>query len=93
MRRVLFAALVAGVCGGCMRVLEITRTPDGFEVDYLALGLKTDVSRIEAARETNGTVRVVINGVATDVSARNAGIITAAGAAAGEAVKAAAALK
>ena len=47
------------------------------------MGLKTDVSKIEAEKMTNGTVRVLVEGVATDVSERNAGIVESSGTAIG----------
>lgn len=65
----------------------------GWRLDYLALGLKTDVSSIKARRTSDGKISVEIDGVATDVSARHAEIIESAGTAAGNAAKAAAALK
>jgi hypothetical protein len=47
------------------------------------VGLKTDVSKIKAEKSTNGTVRVLVEGVATDVSERNQGIIESSGTAVG----------
>lgn len=76
-----FAAL-ACLAAGCYRSITVTRF-DEYELSYCAVGLKTDVNRIEAEKTTNGTVRVVVDGVATDVSERNREIVKAAGAAVG----------
>ena len=75
-------ALVALAFTGCYRAITVTRF-DEYELTYRAVGLKTDVSKIEAEKTTNGTVRVVVEGVATDVSERNAAIIESSGTAAG----------
>ena len=75
-------ALVALAFTGCYRAITVTRF-DEYELTYRAVGLKTDVSKIEAEKMTNGTVRVVVEGVATDVSERNAKIIESSGTAVG----------
>lgn len=67
---------------GCYRSIELVREGE-YSLTYTAVGLKTDVSKIEAEKTTNGTVRVFIEGVATDVSERNQGIIESSGTAAG----------
>lgn len=67
---------------GCYRSIELVRESE-YSLTYTAVGLKTDVSKIEAEKMTNGTVRVFIEGVATDVSERNAKIIESSGTAVG----------
>lgn len=67
---------------GCYRSIELVREGE-YSLTYTAVGLKTDVSKIEAEKATNGTVRVFIEGVATDVSERNAKIIESSGTAVG----------
>ena len=67
---------------GCYRSIELVREGE-YSLTYTAVGLKTDVSKIEAEKMTNGTVRVLVEGVATDVSERNAGIIESSGTAVG----------
>jgi hypothetical protein len=67
---------------GCYRSIELVREGE-YSLTYTAVGLKTDVSKIEAEKMTNGTVRVVVEGVATDVSERNAKIIESSGTAVG----------
>lgn len=67
---------------GCYRSIELVRESE-YSLTYTAVGLKTDVSKIEAEKSTNGTVRVLVEGVATDVSARNAKIIESSGTAVG----------
>jgi hypothetical protein len=67
---------------GCYRSIELVREGE-YSLTYTAVGLKTDVSKIEAEKSTNGTVRVFIEGVATDVSERNAKIIESSGTAVG----------
>ena len=71
---------------GCFRSIEIVRDGE-YTLSYTAVGLKTDVSKIEAEKMTNGTVRVFIEGVATDVSERNAKIIESSGTAVGNIAK------
>ena len=71
---------------GCYRAITLTRLND-YELKYRAVGLKTDVSKIEAEKTTNGTVRVFIEGVATDVSERNAKLIESSGTAVGNVAK------
>jgi hypothetical protein len=67
---------------GCYRSIELVREGE-YALTYTAVGLKTDVSKIEAEKMTNGTVRVLVEGVATDVSERNAKIIESSGTAVG----------
>ncbi len=66
---------------GCYRSIELVREGE-YSLTYTAVGLKTDVDTIEAEKTTNG-VRVLIKGVATDVSERNAKIIESSGTAVG----------
>lgn len=73
----------AAALAGCLRSIELVRTPDGYDFEYTNIGLKTDVSRIEVEKSTNGTIRCVIDGVATDVSAENKQVIEASGTAVG----------
>ena len=75
-------ALAALAFTGCYRSITVSRY-DEYELVYRSVGLKTDVSKIEAEKMTNGTVRVVVEGVATDVSERNAGIVESSGTAIG----------
>lgn len=79
-----FAALT--LLTGCYRSIELVREGE-YSLTYKAVGLKTDVSKIEAEKSTNGTVRVFIEGVATDVSERNAKIIESSGTAVGNVAK------
>ena len=67
---------------GCYRSIELLREGE-YSLTYTAVGLKTDVSKIEAEKTTNGLVRVFIEGVSTDVSERNAKIIESSGTAVG----------
>lgn len=67
---------------GCYRSITVSRY-DEYELVYRSVGLKTDVSKIEAEKMTNGTVRVLVEGVATDVSERNAKIVESSGTAIG----------
>ena len=78
----LFAFLAATLLTGCYRSIELVREGE-YTLSYTAVGLKTDVSKIEAEKTTNGSVRVFIEGVATDVSERNAKIIESSGTAVG----------
>jgi hypothetical protein len=71
---------------GCYRSIELVREGE-YSLTYTAVGLKTDVSKIEAEKMTNGAVRVFIEGVATDVSERNAKIIESSGTAVGNVAK------
>ena len=80
----LFAALT--LLTGCYRSIELIREGE-YSLTYTAVGLKTDVSKIEAEKSTNGSVRVFIEGVATDVSERNAAIIESSGTAVGNVAK------
>jgi hypothetical protein len=70
---------------GCYRNIELIREGE-YTLSYTAVGLKTDVDTIEAEKTTNG-VRVLIKGVATDVSERNAKIIESSGTAVGNVAK------
>lgn len=79
-------ALAALAFTGCYRSIELIREGE-YSLTYTAVGLKTDVSKIEAEKTTNGTVRVFIEGVATDVSERNAKIIESSGTAVGNVAK------
>lgn len=72
----------AVVCAGCFRSIELVKEGD-YEFHYTSVGLKTDVSRIKAEKMTNGCVRVMVDGVKTDVSERNREIIEAGGTAVG----------
>ena len=72
------------MCAGCgFRSVELVRTPDGYDLSYLNIGLKTDVEKVEIEKSTNGIVRCVIDGVATDVSAENKRMFEASGTAVG----------
>jgi hypothetical protein len=79
-------ALAALAFTGCYRSIELVREGE-YALTYTAVGLKTDVSKIEAEKMTNGTVRVLVEGVATDVSERNAKIIESSGTAVGNIAK------
>ena len=78
----LFAFFAATILTGCYRSIELLREGE-YSLTYTAVGLKTDVSKIEAEKMTNGLVRVLVEGVATDVSERNAKIIESSGSAVG----------
>ena len=78
----MFMAIALSLLSGCYRSIELVREGE-YTLTYTAVGLKTDVSKIEAEKTTNGTVRVVVEGVATDVSERNAKIIESSGTAVG----------
>ena len=78
--KILIAIAAAAMCAGCgIRSIELGRNADGYDFEYTNIGLKTDVTRIEIEKSTNGTVRCVIDGVATDVSAENKRMIEASG--------------
>ena len=82
--RLCVSALIFSAVAGCgFRSIELTRTPDGYDLSYLNIGLKTDVEKFEIEKGTNGTIRCVIDGVATDVSAENKHMIEASGTAVG----------
>ena len=83
MKKLLFVAAVVAFSAGCLRSIELVRTADGYDFEYTNIGLKTDVSRIEVEKSTNGTIRCMIDGVATDVSAENKHLIEASGTAVG----------
>lgn len=74
--------LMAFAAGGCFRSIELVKEGD-YRLEYTSVGLKTDVSKIEAEKTTNGTIRVLVDGVKTDVSERNREIIEASGTAVG----------
>ena len=78
----LFALFAATILTGCYRSIELIREGE-YSLTYTAVGLKTDVSKIEAEKTTNGIVRVLVEGVATDVSERNAKIVESSGTAVG----------
>ena len=80
--RLCVSALIFSAVAGCFRSIELVKEGD-YRCEYLSVGLKTDVAKIEVEKNTNGTVRVVIDGVVTDVSARNQGIVEASGTAVG----------
>lgn len=83
MKLLLLIPLVAVMlAAGCYRSITVTRQNE-YELVYRSVGLKTDVSKIEAEKLTNGTVRVLVEGVATDVSERNKEIIESSGNAVG----------
>jgi hypothetical protein len=77
---------VSTLLTGCYRSITVTRSNE-YELVYRSVGLKTDVSKIKAEKMTNGTVRVLVEGVATDVSERNAKIIESSGSAVGNIAK------
>lgn len=82
--RILIAIAAAAMCAGCgLRSIELVRNADGYDFEYTNIGLKTDVTRIEIEKSTNGTVRCTIDGVATDVSVENKRMIEAGGTAVG----------
>ena len=83
----LFAFFAASILlTGCYRSIELVREGE-YSLTYTAVGLKTDVSKIEAEKMTNGTVRVLVEGVATDVSERNAAIVESSGTAIGNIIE------
>lgn len=76
--------LTAMLCmAGCMRTIDIVKSDAGWEVHYTNLGLKTDVSSIEAEKTAEGVIKVKVKGLATDVSAENKEIVAAGGTAVG----------
>ena len=82
--KILIVIAAAAMCAGCgIRSIELVRTPDGYDFEYTNIGLKTDVEKVEIEKGTNGTIRCVIDGVATDVSAENKHMIEASGTAVG----------
>ena len=82
--KILIVIAAAAMCAGCgIRSIELVRNADGYDFEYTNIGLKTDVTRIEIEKSTNGTVRCVIDGVTTDVSAENKRMIEASGTAVG----------
>lgn len=82
--KILIVIAAAAMCAGCgIRSIELVRNADGYDFEYTNIGLKTDVTRVEVEKSTNGMVRCVIDGVATDVSAENKRMIEAGGTAVG----------
>jgi hypothetical protein len=82
--RLCASALICSTVAGCgIRSIELVRTADGYDFEYTNIGLKTDVEKVEIEKGTNGTIRCVIDGVATDVSAENKRMIEAGGTAVG----------
>lgn len=76
--------LTAMLClAGCMRSIDIIKNETGWEVHYSNIGLKTDVSSIEAEKTAEGVIKVKVKGLATDVSAENKQVVAAAGTAVG----------
>ena len=71
---------------GCYRSITVSRT-DEWNLTYRSVGLKTDVSKIEAEKAADGTIRVMVEGVATDVSERNAAIVESSGTALGNIIE------
>lgn len=71
---------------GCYRSITVSRT-DEWNLTYRSVGLKTDVSKIEAEKAADGTVRVLVEGIATDVSERNAAIVESSGTAIGNIIE------
>ena len=71
---------------GCYRSITVSRT-DEWDLTYRSVGLKTDVSKIEAEKAADGTIRVIVEGVATDVSERNAAIVESSGTALGNIIE------
>ena len=80
------SASVLILLSGCYRSITVSRI-DEWNLTYRSVGLKTDVSKIEAEKTTNGTVRVLVEGVATDVSERNAAIVESSGTAVGNIIE------
>ena len=80
------SASVLILLSGCYRSITVSRT-DEWNLTYRSVGLKTDVSKIEAEKTTNGTVRVLVEGIATDVSERNAAIVESSGTAIGNIIE------
>lgn len=68
---------------GCMRTIDIVKNDAGWEVHYTNLGLKTDVSSIEAEKTAEGVIKVKVKGLTTDVSAEHKEIVAAGGTAVG----------
>lgn len=80
--KVAMAAVILAATG-CCRTIDIVKNDAGWEVHYTNLGLKTDVSSIEAEKTAEGVIKVKVKGVATDVSAENKEIVAAGGTAVG----------
>ena len=76
------STLLILLLSGCYRSITVSRT-DEWDLTYRSVGLKTDVSKIEAEKAADGTIRVIVEGVATDVSERNAAILESSGTAIG----------
>ena len=78
------AMIVAALAvAGCMRTIDIVVNQDGWEAHYANVGLKTDVSSIEAEKTAEGVIKVKVKGLTTDVSAENKEIVAAGGTAVG----------
>ena len=59
--KILIAIAAAAMCAGCgIRSIELVRNADGYDFEYTNIGLKTDVTRIEIEKSTNGIVRCII---------------------------------
>lgn len=80
------ALLTISLLSGCYRSITVSRT-DEWNLTYRSVGLKTDVSKIEAEKAADGTVRVLVEGIATDVSERNAAIVESSGTAIGNIIE------
>ena len=80
------SASVLILLSGCYRSITVSRT-DEWNLTYRSVGLKTDVSKIEAEKAADGTVRVLVEGIATDVSERNAAIVESSGTAIGNIIE------
>ena len=80
------ALLTISLLSGCYRSITVSRT-DEWNLTYRSVGLKTDVSKIEAEKAADGTVRVLVEGIATDVSERNAAIVESSGTAVGNIIE------
>lgn len=83
MKKTIALAALAMIFTGCMRSIDIVKSNDGWEVHYTNIGLKTDVSSIEAEKNESGTIKVKVKGVTTDVSAENKEVVAATGTAVG----------
>ena len=89
MKRLAFAVALALLGCGCMRSIHCTVKEGGWDVSYLNVGLKTDISALEVEKTEAGGVRVKIDGVVTDVSTETKEIVASTGALVGSAVSAA----
>lgn len=80
---IIAAVVCAAFLAGCMRTIDIVKNDAGWEVHYTNLGLKTDVSSIEAEKTAEGVIKVKVKGLTTDVSAEHKEIVAAGGTAVG----------